>query len=123
MAWLTEPGIGEILFGQDQRSGPFRATHLGKLEAWGDPQACAEMRESWAEVLRQSHEQPLIMTFPKIARSGEYQAILDQGIRKCLLEKQSAEESLAQIAQQWEALTNSIGRRKQIDLLKRNESF
>ena len=123
IAWLTEPAIGEILFGQDRRCGPFRATHLAKIESWGDPQSCAEFRESWAEVLGQAHEQSLIMIFPKIAQSGQYLELLDQGIRKCLLQDLPAEESLAEIAQQWESLTESIGRQKQLNLLERNESF
>ncbi len=123
IAWLTEPGIGEILFGRDQRSGPFRATHLAKLESWGDPQATTEFRESWSEVLRQAHDQPLIMIFPKIARSSQYLDLLDKGIRKCLLEDLPSQDSLAEISQQWETLTESIGRQKQLRLLERNESF
>ena len=77
----------------------------------------------WAEVLGQAHEQSLIMIFPKIAQSGQYLELLDQGIRKCLLQDLPAEESLAEIAQQWESLTESIGRQKQLNLLERNESF
>ena len=123
IAWLTEPAIGEILFGQDKRSGPFRATHLAKTEAWGDPQACVEFRESWAEVLGQAHEQSLIMIFPKIAQSSKYLDLLDQGIRKCLMQDLPAKESLAEVSQQWESLTKSIGRQKQLKLLERNESF
>ena len=123
IAWLTEPGIGEILFGRDRRSGPFRATHLAKLEAWGDPRSGAEFRESWSEVLRQAHDEPLIMVFPKIIGSSQYLKLLDQGIRKCLLEDTPARQSLAEISQQWEALTESIGRQKQLRLLERNESF
>ena len=123
IGWLTEPAIGEILFGQENRSGPFRATHLAKIEDWGDPESCSEFRASWSGVLRESHEQALIMTFPKIARSGEYLELLDQGIRKCLQENLSAQDSLAEISQQWESLTESIGRPKQLKLLERNESF
>ena len=63
------------------------------------------------------------MIFPKIARSGQYLDLLDQGIRKCLMEGLPAKESLAKISQQWESLTESIGRQKQLDLLERNESF
>jgi len=106
IAWLTEPVIGEILFGQDRRSGPFRATHLAKTEAWGDPQACVEFRESWAD-----------------AQSSKYLDLLDQGIRKCLMQDLPAKESLAEVSQQWESLTKSIGRQKQLKLLERNESF
>jgi multiple sugar transport system substrate-binding protein len=123
IAWLTEPGIGEIVFGRDPRSGPFRATHLAKLEAWGDAFSGAEFRESWADVLRQSHEQPLIMIFPKISQSNRYLELLDRGIRKCLLEDRPAQESLSEISRQWESLTESIGRQKQLRLLERNESF
>lgn len=123
IAWLTEPAIGEILFGQDSHSGPFRATHLAKIESWGDPQSCVEFRDSWADVLRQAHEQPLIMIFPKIAQSSKYLDLLDQGIRKCLLDDLPSKESLAEISQQWESLTESIGRQKQLKLLERNESF
>ncbi len=123
IAWLTEPAIGEILFGQENRSGPFRATHLAKIEDWGDPESCSEFRASWSGVLRESHEQALIMTFPKIARSGEYLELLDRGIRQCLQENLSAQESLSEISQQWESLTESIGRPKQLKLLERNESF
>jgi len=74
-------------------------------------------------VLRQAHDEPLIMVFPKIIGSSQYLKLLDQGIRKCLLEDTPARQSLAEISQQWEALTESIGRQKQLRLLERNESF
>jgi ABC-type glycerol-3-phosphate transport system substrate-binding protein len=123
ISWVTEPEIAEILFGRDPRSGPFRATHLAKIESWGDPQASNEFRASWAEVLGQAQEQPLIMIFPKIAQSSDYLNLLDQGIRKCLLEDLPAKAALAEISEQWESLTESIGRQKQLNLLERNESF
>lgn len=123
MAWLTDPSISELLFGRHPRSGPFRATHLAKLEAWGDDQANGPFRESWSRTLRESHEQSLIMTFPKIARSGEYLALLDKGIRKCVMENVPSAEALMGISRQWEVLTESTGRPGQIRLLDRNASF
>jgi len=59
----------------------------------------------------------------RIAQSSKYLDLLDQGIRKCLLDDLPSKESLAEISQQWESLTESIGRQKQLKLLERNESF
>ena len=123
MAWLTDPEISSLLLGEDSHAGPFRATHLGSPEAWLDSRATPELASSWATTIREVHEQSLILTFPRILRSREYMALLDAGVRKCLTEDTEPAEAMAQIAAQWEGLTEEIGRKKQTVLLGRNSNF
>ena len=123
LKWLSESTISQTLFASNAELGPFRVTHLGDAQAWIGDQFSVEFENSFTSHLKEAHDQPLIMTLPNILRQSEYIAILDTEIRKYLKSDLSAKETLEKVAQQWEALTDSIGRKTQSNILRRNSNF
>lgn len=124
IAWVTDTEISALLFDGNMLSGPFRAAHLAKLDSWSSARGSNEFNQSWSQTLRDAHQNALIFKFPSIAGSRQYQHLLDQGIRNCLSRDDlSPQQALTDISANWESLTESIGRKKQIRLLKRNTNF
>ena len=123
LKWLPESTISQTLFASNRDLGPFRVTHLGDAQTWIGDQFSLEFENSFTSHLKEAHEQALIMTLPNILRQSEYMAILDKEIRKCLKSDLPAKETLEKVAQQWEALTDSIGRKTQSNILRRNSNF
>lgn len=135
LLWIGEPMIGELVFSKQPGSGPVRHGQLDRIEHWlpgtkatGGPAAEGTgggngLAMQYADTLRAASEQPLILTFPTIRRQAEYIRLLDEGVRACIEEEKDSEESLKQIVSQWDALTEQIGRQKQIELLRRSSNF
>ena len=123
LKWLPESTISQTLFASNPNLGPFRVTHLGDAQTWIGDRLSVEFENSFVSHLKDAHDQALIMTLPNILRQSEYMAILDKEIRICLQSDLSAKETLEKVAQQWETLTDSIGRKTQSDILRRNSNF
>ena len=123
LKWLPESTISQTLFASNPDLGPFRVTHLGDASTWIGDTLSLEFENSFTSHLKESHDQALIMTLPNILRQSEYMAILDKAIRECLKSDLPEKETLEKVAQQWEALTDSIGRKTQSNILRRNSNF
>lgn len=121
--WLSESTISQTLFANDPQLGPFRVTHLGDVKAWIGDAHSLEFEKSFTAHLKEAHEHALIMTLPNILRQREYMEILDTEIRACLKSDLPAKQTLEKVAKQWDALTDSIGRKTQSDILRRNSNF
>ncbi len=121
--WLPESTISQTLFAQDPLRGPFRVTHLGDVETWIGDDYGLEFETSFASHLKEAHDQTLIMALPSILRQGAYMKILDDEIGDCLKSDLGSKATLEKVAKSWEALTDSIGRKTQSNILRRNSNF
>ena len=123
LKWIPETEISKVLFAGNKQLGPFRETHLGDLDPWLGDHYSLDFEKSFSENLKAAHEKSLIMTLPIILNQQEYLNVLDREIRECLKSDRLAEECLADVAKQWEKLTDSIGRKKQSNILRRNSNY
>lgn len=123
LKWLSDTAISQILFTDHPELGPTRITHLGDTKAWLGDQFSNDFESSYANHLKEAHQHALIMTLPNILKREQYLAVLDQAIREYLVSGGSAEAALQTVAQRWESLTESIGRKIQSNILRRNSNF
>lgn len=123
LKWVSESSISQTLFAGDAELGPFRMTHLADPQAWLGDGFSVEFENAYATHLKQAHQHALIMTMPNILKRSAYLAILDQEIRKYLQTDRTAKETLQSVSRQWEALTETVGRKNQSNILRRNSNF
>jgi ABC-type glycerol-3-phosphate transport system substrate-binding protein len=123
LKWLSEMSISQVLFAQSTQLGPFRETHLGDSQAWLGEQLSTEFQTAYIQHLKSAHQNALIMTTPNILKNQQYLEILDREIRQYLQTDRSAKQTLQSVSTQWNQLTESIGRKVQSNLLRRNSNF
>lgn len=121
--WACDKQIGVIISPTSAQSGPFRASHRGDMAQWTGDEVSLEVADQYADVIEAFHRRNLVMVFPRIPGSYRYMAALDLAVRRCLAEGQSASEALAQAASEWEAITEELGRSRQIQALRKDCGF
>ncbi len=100
-------------------SGPFRASHLGEMMRWtGDwvPEAAAF---EYADVIEQNHERGVVLMFPRIPQASRYLEVLDLAVRRVVAGEAEAQAELDKVAEQWDEITDEIGRESQRKSLRK----
>lgn len=114
MEWMSDKqSATKLVFGYET-SGPFRASHLGDIGRWAGDDLSLEVGDEYSEVVEEIHDRSMLMMFPRIQGAHRYLESLDRGVRKFLQNDVEAKSVLAEVAQEWEKITDEIGREKQI---------
>jgi len=58
------------------------------------------------------------LIFPRVANYHLYIEALDKAVQNCVSGKQTAQEAMDEAAAEWEKVTESVGRNKQVRNLK-----
>jgi ABC-type glycerol-3-phosphate transport system substrate-binding protein len=116
-AWMADQQMSQSLL--SSLSGPFRAGHLGALDRWiGDP-LDRNFIDEYADLIRDTHEETIVLIFPRVAARTKYLATLDAAVVKFLNDDGDAETILGELAEQWESITESEGKAGQVKQLRR----
>jgi multiple sugar transport system substrate-binding protein len=91
----------------------FRQSHLKNPELWTDEGLLPEASEGYAEIVRESQTRHTYMFCPRIPGWQQYLAFLDQAVQEARSGSKTAEEALAGVVAQWEAITDALGRESQ----------
>ncbi len=117
--WVSGKRIILKTAAQSELTGPVRASHLGDLSGWAGESVPLEVLDEYADVVRAVHERKLVVVFPRIPGSERYYAAFDQGVRAALSGEKTPELAMGDVAKEWNQITESIGRRKQIIAMQR----
>ncbi len=111
--WLVEKKISSTIL--PSLTGPFRASHLGRIDRWLKLEDVdRDFQESLSDWNRAMHEEKVVLLFPQILRRSEYVGVLDEKVAGWL--EGSGEDpgaALKEVADQWERLTDEVGREAQ----------
>ena len=121
--WVSEKRIILKTAAQSEMTGPVRASHLGDLSGWTGETVPLEVLDEYADVVRDLHERKLMVVFPRIPSSDRYYAAFDKGVRAALTGEKTPEAALKEVAKQWNQITDSVGRRKQIIAMQRESGY
>lgn len=123
LKWVSDSKIILSVAPDSPRTGPVRVSHLGNIGKWTGESVSLDLADEYAATVREIHKSNLVVLFPRIPGSHRYYTVLDAGVRSALTGKKSPQEALDSVAQQWEEITESIGRKKQIESMRRESGF
>ena len=121
--WVSGKRIILKTSGQSPLTGPVRFSHLGDLSGWAGEAVPLEVLDDYAAVIRSLHKRTLVVVFPRIPGSDRYYAAFDQGVRAALAGAKTPEQAMAEVAKEWNQITDSLGRRKQIVAMQRESGY
>lgn len=124
LQWLPSKNISLLTLNRSAELGPFRATHLGDVSRWTGEVLSIDVLDEYADVVAECHERPLVLLFPRILKQDRYLKFLDNAIREYLAtDDADAKVILQKVAEQWEELTEEIGRDVQVKALRRESGY
>jgi ABC-type glycerol-3-phosphate transport system substrate-binding protein len=123
LKWVSDSKIILSVLTDSPKTGPVRVNHLGNIGKWTGESVSLDLADEYAAVVREVHQRNLVVLFPRIPGSHRYYASLDAGVRSALSGKLSSQQALDSVAKQWEEITDSIGRKKQIEAMRRESGF
>jgi ABC-type glycerol-3-phosphate transport system substrate-binding protein len=120
LEWLASKPINLSTVVQSGASGPFRASHLGDPSRWVADEVSEEAANAYGEAIRACHDESIVLMFPKILSRQRYLDSLNACLRECLEGKLTSTEALEQVAKEWNTITDSVGRAKQVVELRKD---
>jgi ABC-type glycerol-3-phosphate transport system substrate-binding protein len=123
LQWLCSRSISSDVLGGSQQSGPFRRSQLKSISRWAGSQLSPSATESMANTIQAAHSNPVALLFPRVPGYDDYIRSLDRQVRECLAKNSSARQALRSAAEEWEAITDRIGRTEQTANLRRSNGL
>ena len=123
MKWVSDKRVILKTAAQSKLTGPVRASHLGDLSGWAGETVPLEVLDDYADVVRGLHERKLVVLFPRIPGSDRYYAAFDKGVRATLAGEKEPAAAMKEVAEEWNRITDSMGRRKQIIAMQRESGY
>ena len=102
---------------------PTRAAHLGNINNWAGDVFDQRTLDQYSDLLSEAVESPIYLTFPRIPGSVQYWGALEEAVQSFLSGKTDALPALQQAEMRWEEITESFGRKNQLNMLRRDESL
>jgi multiple sugar transport system substrate-binding protein len=98
----------------------FRASQVPRAAQWVDKQFDAVAAEQYGAALENGQNRAGWLYAIRIPGRREYLAALDEAVRSVVAEDQSAVDALNAVAQQWEKITDTLGRDSQREAYMRS---
>lgn len=97
---------------------PYRVEHFDDPQAWEEAPVAYEDPAPYLAAQLDSMNHPNTQFDLRIPRAGQYFEVLDQYVQEALAGNMSAEEALAQVATEWDRITDEAGREQQLELYR-----
>ena len=124
LAWLCSKRISLQLSTQSELTGPFRSSQLANPVRWVGESLQPETVDQYAEAIRQTHADRLIMTFPKMPGQRQYLAALASAASKAAEGSLTPEQAAAEAVSDFNRLSESLGGApRQSRLLREAEGY
>jgi ABC-type glycerol-3-phosphate transport system substrate-binding protein len=124
LAWLCSKRISLQLSTQSKLTGPFRSSQLANPVRWVGESLQPEAVDQYAEAIRLTHADRLIMTFPKMPGQRKYLAVLAAAALKVSEGSLTPEQAAAEAVSEFNRLTESLGgAARQSRLLREAEGY
>ena len=121
--WVSGKRIVLKTSAQSPLTGPVRASHLGDLSGWAGEAVPLEVLEEYAAEVRRLHERKLVVVFPRIPGSDRYYSAFDRGVRAAISGAEETQVAMSKVAKEWNQITESLGRRKQVIAMQRESGY
>ena len=121
--WVSGKRIVLKTSAQSPLTGPVRASHLGDLSGWAGEEVPLEVLEEYAAQVRSLHDRKLVVVFPRIPGSDRYYSAFDRGVRAAISGEEDPEKAMSQVANEWNKITDELGRRKQVNAMQRESGY
>lgn len=121
--WMADKDVGVATVSRSAQVGPFRKSHLGDISNWAGNQMTLDQADAYSMVLENFHSASMVMVFPRIPASTQYLKSLDEGVRRYFESDVTAQETLNQVAEEWNTITAQISVKKQRQSLKKDAGF
>ena len=121
--WVSGKKIVLKTAAQSPLTGPVRASHLGDLSGWAGEAVPLEVLEEYAAEVRKLHERKLVVVFPRIPGTDRYYSAFDRGVRAAISGAEEPREAMSKVAKEWNKITDSLGRRKQVIAMQRESGY
>jgi multiple sugar transport system substrate-binding protein len=93
---------------------PFRKSHFENIDAWTESGWKRHIAQQYLDQTHQSLEADFVQPDLRIPGAFEYLDALDAGVTSALAGQQSPQEALDEVAQEWDEITERLGREKQL---------
>jgi ABC-type glycerol-3-phosphate transport system substrate-binding protein len=124
LAWLCSKRVSLQLSTQSQLTGPFRSSQLANPVRWIGEGLQPEAVDQYAEAIRLTHADRLIMTFPKMPSQKKYLAALAAAAAKAAEGTLTPDQAAAEAVSEFNRLTESLGgAARQSRLLREAEAY
>ncbi len=124
LAWLGSKRTSLQLSTQSRRTGPFRSSQLANPVRWVGEALVPEAAEQYAEAVRQTHADRLVMLFPKLPGQRSYLTALATAVRKAADGTLTPQAALDEAVAEFNRLTESLGGpQRQSRLLREAEGY
>lgn len=97
---------------------PFRQSHFDNLEAWEESGWERDVAEAYLQETYDSLTADFVQPDLRIPGAFEYLDALDAGVTAALAGQSSPQEALDEVAEQWDEITERLGRDEQLDLYR-----
>lgn len=118
----TEISVQFVSMRDNQESAvgyqPFRRSHFENIDAWTESGWEREIAEEYLDQTLQSLEADFVQPDLRIPGAFEYLDALDAGVTSALAGQQTPQEALDQVAEQWDQITDRLGREEQLRLYR-----
>lgn len=121
--WVSGKRIILKTSAQSPLTGPVRASHLGDLSGWAGEEVPLEVLEEYAAEVRRLHDRKLVVVFPRIPGSDRYYSAFDRGVRAAISGEVEAQAAMSKVAQEWNQITESLGRRQQVIAMQHESGY
>lgn len=113
LALLTGPEIATAVSARDRDTTLFRESQLARVEQWVERAAPRRAAQDYGDVIRAAQTIRDVVFSPRIPGRTTYLVALANAVRRRLDDGADTAESLAEVARQWERITDSLGRDQQ----------
>jgi multiple sugar transport system substrate-binding protein len=97
---------------------PFRRSHFENIDAWTKSGWQRDVAQQYLDQTHQSLEADFVQPDLRIPGAFEYLDALDAGVTSALAGQQSPQEALDEVAQEWDEITERLGRKEQLKLYR-----
>ena len=109
MDWMTEKQMSSVLSSESENTGMSRKVHLGNLERWLGDNMDSKNGSAFVDYVNELNASRRIMFLLRIPAADQYLDVLDDAVRKSVLQKFNVVEALAGAAQGWTKINNQLG--------------
>ena len=119
LLWLSGPKLSGRIASHSATTVPFRTSHFQNANTWQPPTPVALLAQ-YGELITTTQENPRRLVSPRIPGSMQYLAALDQAVASAVSQEKSAADALTSAAEEWNKITETLGRSKQQRALRRS---
>eukprot|EP01047_Picozoa_sp_COSAG01_P002875 COSAG01_NODE_80_length_27941_cov_1123.754687_11_plen_511_part_00 len=119
LKWLPDQAISKVTMSESAVSGPFRASHLGEMVRWTGNWVSEDAAFEYADVIEENHARGVVLMFPRIPQASRYLEVLDLAVRRVVAGEEEAQAALDRVAEEWDEITDEIGRDSQRKRLRK----